>query len=165
MQKPHADSRDACIVNELPGRGSSSERWYSWQACQRETGNPDTGKEIRVEPRMLLASRWIQQRLLSSSSSVGALRSISTSSQEQQEQQQEQHQHQKHQQQEQKQASLEAATSTASGKNEVWNTPNLLSLSRALSGPLLCYQISQDMWVPAVGLLVVAGVSDQLLTP
>lgn len=161
VQQPHADSGDACIVKELSGRSPSSERWCSWQACQqRAPGDSDTGNEITFNPRMLLASRWRQQRPLSPSSPAGALRFISSSSQEQQEQQQEQHQ-----QQEQQQASPAAASSTATGKNEVWNTPNLLSLSRALSGPVLSYQISQDMWVPAVGLLLVAGVSDQMLTP
>jgi hypothetical protein len=43
--------------------------------------------------------------------------------------------------------------------SSLWSAPNLLSLSRVAMGPVICYQILEAQWAPALSLLAVAGVS------
>lgn len=44
----------------------------------------------------------------------------------------------------------------------VWSIPNLLSLSRVASAPVLGTFIVQEMWGPALSLMVLAGITDWL---
>ena len=45
---------------------------------------------------------------------------------------------------------------------QVLNAPNLISLARLLSGPVIAYCIVHEAWAPAVVGTAVAGISDWL---
>lgn len=60
-------------------------------------------------------------------------------------------------------AASSAGTAPLTQPDSVWSLPNMLSVARGVSGPIIAYLILQEQWPWALGALAVSGVSEKAM--